>query len=184
MPFSQYRFEHVEHRDGTKKGSPVMPFEKWLPRQAGLGDHYYLKCFVGDENLQTDEELMGDVGPRGKPRFQGQFYWTYRKFDRRAWAWEDFRRAQELLLRFNLVLVLEWIDYSVDMIDRVLGWKEPPKQVLPWNNNQRKNTTSWSAKANIPEQELLKMKANNALGLLLYHWVKRIVAERLACQEY
>lgn len=53
--YSQYRFEHLEQRDESKKH---FEFPKWYRSQITLnmGDNYYVKTFIGTEN-QPDKEV-------------------------------------------------------------------------------------------------------------------------------
>ena len=49
--YSQYRFEHLEHRDGSQPGSPRAPMLQWYNNQKGwtMGQNYYVTTFLGDK---------------------------------------------------------------------------------------------------------------------------------------
>ncbi|CAN0403506.1 unnamed protein product, partial [Discosporangium mesarthrocarpum] len=58
--YSQYRFEHLEHRDGTSKNSKPIPFIRFYESRASrfLGNNYYVKTFCGWENPSDDVLLQ------------------------------------------------------------------------------------------------------------------------------
>ena len=82
------------------------------------GSNYYVRTFIGD----VDNKL---------PKNLGEFYWTYRKYDKVPITWNMFQKAVNNLLRFNLILVMDWLEEedSIELVQKVLGWKTPPKQV-------------------------------------------------------
>lgn len=184
--YSQYRFEHVEHRDGTKQGSVSLPFDAWYRRVKPyvMGDNYYVKTFCGREN-PSDENLMKDVNLRGKPKHARDLLWSYHKFN--DWgekvSWYDFRAAIENLRRFNLILVLDFVDDEMWALEEALGWKQARKQVLPHERQAVRVD-----KKSIPAREALSAEVwadslrTNVFDLLLFHWAKRMYLERSACR--
>lgn len=65
--FSQYRFEHLEHRDGTAADAKRLDMKTWYLSQRGwtMGSNYYVKTFAG----------YADVAPAAA---RGDFYWVRR----------------------------------------------------------------------------------------------------------
>lgn len=179
--YSQYRFEHVEHRDGTNENSTVMPFDKWYQVSFNMGDNYYTKTFIGDEN-PPDEELMERKGPKGHPLVHGNFYWTYDKFNKKAISWSDFSKAIDTLRRFHLVLILEYLNAADHMIEEVLGWKEKPRQVLPHEVQAKRADKKSKAAKDLLEPDVYNhVRELNAVDHLFYHIGRRIFLERHAC---
>eukprot|EP00904_Undaria_pinnatifida_P002101 jgi/Undpi1/11892/HiC_scaffold_4.g01591.m1 len=185
--YSQYRFEHVEHRDGTKQGSDSLPFQEWYQRVKPhvMGDNYYVKTFCGRAN-PPDEALMKDLNKMGKPRHAGDLSWSYHKFN--SWGekvtWTDFRAAVENLRRFNLILVLDFVDDEMWALEEALGWKQARKQVLPHERQAvRADKKSVSAREALPSEVWAETLRTNAFDLLLFHWAKRMYLERSACRS-
>jgi len=180
--YSQYRFEHLEKRDAS---TTVIPFEVWYAeiQSYTMGRNYYTKTFIGKENL-PDSEVIQEKGPAGVPMIHGDFYWTYRKYrkNKHKISWEDFESALDILQRFHLVLMLEWIDDSHKMIEEALGWLQPPRQVLPHEAQAaREVKKSKSAKDVIGAKVYKRTKEQNALDYLLLDFSKRIFLERNSC---
>ena len=48
--YSQYRFEHLEHRDGTDGQAPRQTLRQFYNSMKGwtMGVNYYIKTFIGD----------------------------------------------------------------------------------------------------------------------------------------
>lgn len=44
-------------------------------------------------------------------------------------AWEDLKSAMNVLRRFNLVLVLEFVEDEMWALEEAFGWSSPRKQV-------------------------------------------------------
>lgn len=118
--YSQYRFEHLEHRDGTDGKAPRQTLRQFYDESKGwtMGSNYYIKTFTGDPD------------PR-PPRNKGDFYWTYHKYQRKPLTWGQFSMSLHNLRRFHVLLVTEWLDSSPPLLRQSLGWTSPPKQVLP-----------------------------------------------------
>jgi hypothetical protein len=118
--YSQYRFEHLEHRDGTDGSAPRQTLREFYDASKGwtMGTNYYVKTFIGDPD------------PR-PPRNKGDFYWTYHKYQRKPLTWGQFSMSLHNLRRFHVLLVTEWLDSSPPLLLQALGWTSPPKQVLP-----------------------------------------------------
>lgn len=179
--YSQYRFEHLEHRDGSSQNATRMPFDKWYDHSWNMGDNYYVKTFLGDEN-PPDEKMLAPKGPNGNPTVHGNFYWTYDKYQDTAISWDDFVQSIDTLRRFHLVLIMEWLEYSDHMIEEVLGWKDKPRQVLPHEGQaKRADKKSKSARELLEADVYNHVREDNALDHLFYHIGRRIFLERHAC---
>lgn len=76
-------------------------------------------------------------GPHGVPIIHGDFYWTYLKFRNKEITWAMFRQALDTLLRFQIVLVLEWLRDSDRLVEKALGWTEKPRQVRQGDGEAR-----------------------------------------------
>eukprot|EP01038_Epipyxis_sp_PR26KG_P016542 gene16542-22583_t len=171
--YSQYRFEHVEHRDGSKPGDNIQPMIKWYKGCVGwtMGTNYYVKTFVGTQDKYP-------------PINTGNFYWTYHKYNKQKITWEMFQLALKNLRQFHLVLVTEWLNESAPLIESVLGWKTPPKQVLPHEVQAvRGNKKSKKAADNIPPQDYDYLRTENSFDLLFFELSKRLFLERIACKS-
>ena len=183
--YSQYRFEHLEHRDAS---TDTTPFDKWYDEMQSytMGRNYYTKTFIGRENA-PDAEVIKPTGPAGVPMIHGDFYWTYKKYNSK-WIkimWEDFESALDILQRYHLVLMLEWINDSHRLIEEALGWSQPPRQVLPHElQAQRNNKKSKSAQSVLDAPTYQRVKEENALDYLLLDFSKRIFLERNSCGFY
>lgn len=170
--YSQYRFEHLEHRDGSSPGSPRTPMLPWYNNQKGwtMGTNYYVTTFIGDADFPAPSSRTGD------------FYWTYHKFQHKKIDFPMFNKAVQNLRKFHLVLITEWLERSAPVMNAGLGWRDAPKQVLPHEvQAPRKN------KANIPSRKLLSsedydtLTQENVFDLLLFAVAKRIFLERSKC---
>ena len=171
--YSQYRFEHLEHRDGTDEKDPRESFFDYYKGMMGwtMNYNYYVTTFIGNE----------DPNP---PTNKGDFYWTYHKYWKKPITLELFLKALHNVRRFNLVLVTEYLVYSVPLIEAVLGWKQAPKQVLPHEVQAvRANKKNIPASARMAPDKYAIACRENALDLLLFSLAKRIYLERLSCDE-
>lgn len=197
--FSQYRFEHLERRDGgkAKDGVEISASEDLAKmcsvcnnkycedslhiqcmksyyngmRSWTMGPNYYVNTFIGER----DTKWHGN---------KGDFYWTYHKFQRRQITWKSFSTALTNLRKFHLILVLEWINSSHEIIRETLAWFIPPKQVLPHESQALRagktgKKKSLSAKESIPPEDYLYLIKDNIYDLLFFHLAKRIYLERI-----
>ena len=142
--------------------------------------NYYVKTFTGLEDSK-------------RPHGSGDFYWTYRKFQHLNLDWHHFLLAVENLRRFHLLLVLDWLDLELthSVLRDMLGWSAPPKKVRPHEGQapKRESTNNGtlavsSSRALLPEAEYFQVAEDNALDMLLYRVVQRMVLERHACDMY
>ncbi|CAM9814042.1 unnamed protein product [Ectocarpus sp. 12 AP-2014] len=186
--YSQYRFEHVEHRDGSDPEKESMPFHVWYKRMRPyiMGDNYYVKTFCGKPNPPT-EKLMQDLNAKGNPKHTNDLSWSYHKFNR--WkdkvTWKDLKMAMEILRRFNLILILEFVDDEMWALEEALGWTQARKQVLPHENQAKREVKkSISAKEALPSGVWSEILSANVFDLLLFHWAKRMYLERSACRTF
>ncbi|KAG5175751.1 hypothetical protein JKP88DRAFT_337460, partial [Tribonema minus] len=185
--YSQYRFEHLEHRDGEcMAASKQMVFTKWYPNFArdSQGNNYYVKTFCGAENpTPTDLEKIKDK--KGAVRYTKDLLWSWRKF--KSWGkevkWDDFLFAIDALRRFHLVLITELMDDGHPMIEEVLGWRQPPKLVRPHEKmaHRKKGEAPSLAREGLTLDEWNLLADGNAFDLLFYHYARRIYLERRAC---
>lgn len=173
--YSQYRFEHLEHRDGSKKGDPLQTFYEYYRHMQGwtMDRNYYTTTFWG-------------VADKAVPRnAKGDFYWTYHKFKNIPIDWAFFSKSLDNVRAFHLLLVTEYLSEAGPMIERTLGWGVPPKQVLPHEVQAPRDE---KRKKNIPtrvlvkEQYYLEIAAENVIDILMYDVVRRIWLERHACE--
>jgi len=181
--YSQYRFEHLEHRDGSPEGGRVAPFDKWYSRETtgNMGENYYVKTFLGEEN-PVDEQVLEKKGRNGVPFVHGDFYWGYHKYRKRVFEWKDFSVAIDSLRRFHVVLVLEWLKESDKMIEEIFGWAHAPRQVLPHEVQAvRSEKKSKSARDLLEEGVFEEIRKGNVLDHLFYAVARRVFLERHAC---
>ena len=134
-----------------------------------MTSNYYVKTFIGDK----DKRPIGN---------KGDFYWTYRKYEDKRITWTMFERAVKNILKFHIILILEYIDTSPPLIERILGWKNPPRQVLPHEGNApRENKKSIPAIEALSAEDYIFLSRDNMLDVLFFEIVKRIYLERLHC---
>ena len=171
--YSQYRFEHLEHRDGSDANSPRNSFYEYYKGMMGwtMNTNYYVTTFFGEEDKHP-------------PANKGDFYWTYHKFWKKPITLQMFLKSVENVRKFNLLLVTEFLDYSVPLLDEVLGWKVPPKQVLPHEvQAMRAVKKNIPASARMAPDVYAAVCRDNVFDLLLFDLVKRIFLERYACKK-
>lgn len=164
--YSQYRFEHLEHRDqASKRSSGVRTFSDWYNGWVTLlGINYYVKTF-----LRTPLDYSGS------PRF-ADFHWAYLQRKHAHICWPEFLAVLRLLQRFDLLLVQEWLKDTGSEVAHTLGWSVPPRVVLPDPRvSQRASATEEETKF------MQRIREENWMDTLLFQWVKRIVAERTVC---
>jgi len=173
--YSQYRFEHLEHRDGQPKDAPRKPFITYYNNNKGWmeGKNYYVRTFEGEEDPRPPANI-------------GEFYWTYRKYNQRPVSWQAMVDAVANLRKFHVLMVLDWMDkpQTLDLLKRELGWTSPPKQVLPHEVQAvRQVKTSTKAIDSMPIQDFVFTQKENIFDLLLFEVVKHIYIERAFCDE-
>lgn len=171
--YSQYRFEHLEHRDGSREGAPRKTAKEFYLSQKGwtMGENYYLKTFIGTEDTIIAKPKTGD------------FYWTYHKYMNKKITWDMFSKALHNIMRFHAIFVTEWLEQSSSFIlNHTLHWSVPPKQVLPHEvQAKRKIKKSSSAQDSMPPEDFAFLLKENALDLLFFKAVQRVYLERLGC---
>ena len=200
--FSQYRFEMLERRDGSKKPpeqGDMSSDELAVSCSSCSGEKanfcfkkLKLKCmksyydgmrswtmgsnyYVNTFRGQKDKVWHGN---------KGDFYWTYHKFQKKPLSWEHFSIALANLRKFHLILILEWMDDSAGIIDETLGWNVPPKQVLPHENQAKRKIGDNGSKKSLKAKELLSEEdyryliKDNIYDVLFFHIAKRIFLER------
>ncbi|CAM9474717.1 unnamed protein product [Ectocarpus fasciculatus] len=185
--YSQYRFEHLERRDGSRPGSELLPFDLWYKkiRRDEMGNNPYIKTFCGRSTQQDDTSPEGVDGD-GRPNYARDLWWSYHKFS--SWgdqiAWEDLKSAMNVLRRFNLVLVLEFVEDEMWALEEAFGWSFPRKQWLPDEHEAvRLDKKSVKAMEDLPSDMWTDVLNANVFDLLLFHWVKRLYLERRACRQ-
>jgi hypothetical protein len=170
--FSQYRFEHLERRDGstTQKRVTAKQYYNQLKGWT-MGANYYIKTFEGSPDTKIAQPKTGD------------FYWTYHKFNNREITWEMFVSALRNIMKFQVIFVTEWLDATSPIVlNHTLGWTVPPKKVLPHEVQAlRGNAKSITAEQAIPPDDYNYLLLENALDLLFFRCVQRIYLERLKC---
>lgn len=205
--FSQYRFEELERRDGSKvpKEQGEMSSNELALQCASCFNEsstfclntLNLRCmkkyydnmkswtmgsnyYVKTFNGKKDEKWHGN---------KGDFYWTYHKFRRLTITWEMFRESIDNLRNFNLVLILEWIDSSSALLKDALDWEIPPIIVLPHEMQALRygkagQKDSLSAKIFLSTDEYKYLVQDNILDILFFYVTKRIYLERLHKCKY
>lgn len=183
--FSQYRFEHLEHRDGSSEDETPVPFREWYDKMVtwNMGDNYYVKTFLGEED-PMDKHALEKKGRNGVPLVHNDFYWGYHKYQERVFEWTDFSVAIDTVRRFHVVLVLEWLKDSDKMIEEIFGWSQAPRQVLPHEVQAvRSDKKSKSARDSVGEELFEEIRKRNVIDHLFYAVTRRIFLERYACGE-
>ncbi|CAM9510586.1 unnamed protein product [Choristocarpus tenellus] len=75
------------------------------------------------------------------------------------------------------------LDDSEWALKEVFGWEQPPRQVLPHENQAlRGSKLSVKAKDAVPKEVWEEVLSANAFDVLLYHWARRMYLERRACR--
>lgn len=182
--YSQYRFEHLEHRDGSKPDAPRQSFLDWYKGcvRYTMGRNYYVKTFLGEVDAVVDDMKKGD------------FYWTYHKFNKRekqreqqgqpVVSWEEFEKALDQFRQFHVILVMEWLSTSSPYIEKLLDWKVPPKQVLPHEvQAKRADKKSKASKDMISAEDYQYLREQNVFDILFFELAKRIYLERVVCRK-
>jgi hypothetical protein len=189
--YSQYRFEHLEHRDGSAENAPRKGFMAYYDQNRDWteGMNYYLSTFEGEADTKLPKPKTGD------------FYWTYHKYQKLmkqqlhhsvegGIGFKFFQRSLQNLQQFHLVLVTEFLDLPqhFDMVTDTLGWIVPPKKTLPHAVQAHRDTDAASgktvsvrAKDALTPAEYARLAQENVFDLLLYAVVRRMVLERMAC---
>lgn len=172
--FSQFRFEHLEHRDGSAPDVPRLDFMKWYNSQKDwtMGENYYVSTFIGDHDTVIPSNTKGD------------FYWTYHKYKKIPLTWRKFHNAIETLSQFSLILVLEWLSSPLteELIANELGWVHPSKQVLPHEVQAiRADKKSKRAQDSMKDDEYQLISIENIFDIFLFDIAKRMYLERIHC---
>lgn len=190
--YSQYRFEHLEHRDGSQANAPRQSFMAWYGGMVDwtVGFNYYLSTFEG----QPDQKLA-------RPG-TGDFYWTYHKFQRLykkheigngndgKFGFLFFKRTLMNLQQFHLILVTEFLDLAphFNMITKTLAWTVKPKKTLPHAQQAHREidngtgmTKSVRAKDALLQEDYMRLASENVFDVLFYAIVRRLVLERMTC---
>jgi hypothetical protein len=123
------------------------------------------------------------IGAEDHDRYdRNDFYWTYHKYQGRPLTLDMFLQSLRHVLAFHLVLVTEWLDSSAPLIEEVLGWHTPPKQVLPHESSVAKRDASYRRvpiREVIGEADYAFVTEENIFDLLLFHIAQRLYLERL-----
>lgn len=199
--YSQYRFEHLEHRDGSAPTAPRKSFITWYKNnhKGFMGSNYYIKTYVGD---------VHDGQPVTQPPPNPQFYWTYTYYYHRHHhhqyrelsadqeipiTWGMFEDALKNVRQFHLILILEWMNSADGLLKSVLNWNQHATRVRPHESAKEKENrpaaSSLSGKNEslyaslVPPQDFSFILQDNALDLLFFHALRRIYVERLACSR-
>jgi hypothetical protein len=142
----------------------------WYLNQRGwtMGSNYYIKTFIGTP------DVAGLPGNR-------DFYWTYHKYHRIPITWDMLLSAVTNLRQFHLILQTEWLKEGAthNITEQVLGWKIPPRKVLPHEVQARRKGKTSTAKEGLSADIYTFLIEDNALDVLLYHVAMRISLERM-----
>ena len=92
--------------------------------------------------------------------------------------------AFDTLVQFHLVLVMELLPYSEQLVRDVLGFSDTSilsKRVRPHNSGKNYRTDSWTPEQYLTTEQYQKMSESLALDEILYDVARRIFLERLVC---
>jgi hypothetical protein len=92
--------------------------------------------------------------------------------------------AFDTLVQFHLVLVMELLPYSEQLVRDVLGFSDTSilsKRVRPHNSGKNYRTDSWTPEQYLTSEQYQKMSESLALDEILYDVARRIFLERLVC---
>lgn len=84
------------------------------------------------------------------------------------------------------MLITEWMDSCLPILNERLGWTRAPRQVLPHEVQARRteeDKRNKPARLKMAPAEYAAVANENALDLLLFEAVKRIFLERLHCAK-
>ena len=83
--------------------------------------------------------------------------------------------------KFHIVLVTDWLEFAPPVIEDVLGWKTPPKKVLPHASqaNRDANYKRVPIVEVIGQQDYDFVLEENVFDLLFYQCMQRLFLERL-----
>jgi hypothetical protein len=141
------------------------------------------RCSDRPDVAMVSQSTFIGVKDRTPPTNRGDFYWTYHKYQAKPITYEMFQQSMENLRKFHVILITEWLNTSVPILERTLHWKSPPKQVLPHEVQAvRADKRLKSAKDILPPHDYEAIIAENALDVLFFHITKRIYMERVLCQ--
>lgn len=178
--YSQYRFEHLEHRDGSSHEAPRQSFRKWYQNSFWwtMGRNYYTTTFVGDEVDNHDQD----------PRKYKDLYWSYHKYQSVPLTYEMFQKALTRIRKFHVLLITEWLNGASGMLEEALGWKVPPKKVLPHQSQANRKASDKEEESKefdsyvekvVGSKVYREISVDNVYDILLFHCAKRIYLERL-----
>ena len=90
-------------------------------------------------------------------------------------------RSINTLRQFHLVLQTEWLKDNTthELIAKVLGWTVPPRMVLPFEGQAKRQGRTATAKEALEKEDYDYLLSDNAFDLLMYHISRRISLERM-----
>ena len=94
--------------------------------------------------------------------------------------------AYDTILQFHLVLIMELLPYSEQLVQTVLGFRDTSilsQRVRPHNNGKNHRTDSWTPEQLLTTEQYTKMSESLALDEILYDVARRIFLERLVCSN-
>ena len=171
---SQFRFECIEDR-----GCKIKNITEWWNKRTDL-TNVYTWTFAG----QGVRKISVGTTPQDS--------------DMRR---EAVGKALDVIARFNLVMVMEWLAYAPNHVEHVLGFKDTrtlTERVRPHNNGNAKREdnqehhqlsagdfakASWTPENYIPPALYEVMSRDLALDEILTDAARRIFLERVVCGE-
>ena len=90
-------------------------------------------------------------------------------------------RSISTLRQFHLVLQMDWLNENAThgITEDVLGWRVPPKKVLPHESQARRKGKTATAQEALGKEDYDFLLTDNAFDLLMYHVARRISLERM-----
>jgi hypothetical protein len=94
-------------------------------------------------------------------------------------------KALDTIVKFHLVLAMEWLPYTEPSVKRVLGFSDTStlaKHVRPHNADKKRND-SWKPEEYLTKEQYEQFSQNLALDEILTDAAHRLFLERLVCDE-
>jgi hypothetical protein len=170
---SQFRFECIEER-----GCKIKKVEEWWTKRKDLTNVYtwtFAKTGIRNISVATTKEAS-------------------------AARQEVMGKALDVVAKFHLVLVMEWLAYATSQVETVLGFTDTTaltKRVRPHISQAKRDDgqetnklgaagitkASWDPKEYLSREQYKIMSENLALDEILTDAARRMFLERLVCND-
>lgn len=171
---SQFRFECIEDR-----GCKIKNVTKWWNKRANDLTNVYTWTFAN----QGLRKLSIGTTPDDAQRRQ-----------------QVLGRALDVVAKFNLVMVMEWLAYAPTHVQNVLGFRDtstllervrPHIQQAKRDDGQEHNNmgaagiakASWTPESHLPRELYTRMSHDLALDEVLTDAARRMFLERIVCDD-